>query len=226
MKQGQFSQEQIVAILHEAERGEKTIRDICHEYNLTETTFYRWRKIYGGMSISEAQHLKELQKENARLKRLLAERDLEIDALKEYLAKKETVAKSSARFWTSCADAASPCAMPAVCWKSIARPSSTRSVLTRMPTCARHCAPSQRRNAAVEPKKRTTTCADKASGPAPTASTASGSRNTFKCGSGVARSANHPASRKPRFWYPRIRDMSGRWIFSSTPLPKGQNSRY
>ena len=88
MKQGQFSQEQIVAILHQAERGEKTIRDLCREYNLTETTFYRWRRIYGGMSVSEAHHLKELQKENARLKRLLAERDLEIDALKEYLAKK------------------------------------------------------------------------------------------------------------------------------------------
>ena len=88
MKQGQFSQEQIVTILHEAERGEKTIRDLCREYNLTETTFYRWRKIYGGMSVSEAHHLKKLQKENARLKRLLAERDLEIDALKEYLAKK------------------------------------------------------------------------------------------------------------------------------------------
>jgi len=88
MKQGQFSQEQIVAILHEAERAEKTIRDLCREYNLTETTFYRWRRIYGGMSVCEAQHLKELQKEKARLKRLLAERDLEIDALKEYLAKK------------------------------------------------------------------------------------------------------------------------------------------
>lgn len=88
MKQGQFSQEQIVAILHQAERGEKTIRDLCREYSITETTFYRWRKIYGGMSVSEAHHLKELQKENARLKRLLAERDLEIDALKEYLAKK------------------------------------------------------------------------------------------------------------------------------------------
>jgi len=88
MKQGQFSQEQIVAILHQAERGEKTIRDLCREYNLTETTFYRWRKIYGGMRVSEAHRLKELEKENSRLKRLLAERDLEIDALKEYLTKK------------------------------------------------------------------------------------------------------------------------------------------
>ena len=88
MKQGQFSQEQIVALLQRAEKGEQTIQAICREAGITETTFYRWRKLYGGMNVSEAQRLKELGRENARLKRLLAERDLEIDALKEYLAKK------------------------------------------------------------------------------------------------------------------------------------------
>jgi putative transposase len=88
MKQNQFSQEKIIALLHQAEAGQTSIRDLCREAGITETTFYRWRKLYGGMSVSEAHHLKELQKENARLKRLLAERDLEIDALKEYLAKK------------------------------------------------------------------------------------------------------------------------------------------
>ena len=88
MKQGQFSQEQIIAILQQAEKGEQTIQAICREHGLTETTFYRWRRIYGGMNVSEAQRLKELEKENARLKRLLAERDLEVDLLKEYLAKK------------------------------------------------------------------------------------------------------------------------------------------
>lgn len=88
MKQGQFSQEQIVAILHQAEKGDQTIQAICREHTITETTFYRWRKIYGGMTISEAHRLKELEKENSRLKRLLAERDLEVDTLKEYLAKK------------------------------------------------------------------------------------------------------------------------------------------
>ncbi len=88
MKQGQFSQEQIIAILHQAKTGEQTIQAICREHGLTQTTFYRWRKLYGGMTVSEAQHLKELKKENARLKRLLAERDLEVDLLKEYLAKK------------------------------------------------------------------------------------------------------------------------------------------
>jgi len=88
MKQGQFSQEQIVAILQQAEKGDTTIQAICREQGLTETTFYRWRRIYGGMNVSEASRLKELEKENARLKRLLAERDLEVDLLKEYLAKK------------------------------------------------------------------------------------------------------------------------------------------
>lgn len=82
------SQEQIVAILQQAEKGEQTIQAVCREHGITETTFYRWRKIYGGMTVSEAHRLKELEKENSRLKRLLAERDLEVDALKEYLAKK------------------------------------------------------------------------------------------------------------------------------------------
>lgn len=88
MKQGQFSQEQIVAILHQAEKGDQTIQTICREHTITETTFYRWRKIYGGMTISEAHRLKELERDNSRLKRLLAERDMEVDTLKEYLAKK------------------------------------------------------------------------------------------------------------------------------------------
>lgn len=88
MKQKQFTPEQIVSLLHEAERGDKPIRDLCRERNITATTFYRWRRTYAGMSVPEAQRLKELEKENARLKRLLAERDLAIDALQEYLAKK------------------------------------------------------------------------------------------------------------------------------------------
>jgi putative transposase len=55
---------------------------------MTETTFYRWRQKFGGMTVSDAQRLRELAKENARLKRLLAERDLEVEAVKVLLAKK------------------------------------------------------------------------------------------------------------------------------------------
>ncbi len=84
----QFSAEQIIAILQEAERGEQSIGAICRQHGIAETTFYRWRKKFGGITVSEAQRLRELEKENSRLKRLLAERDLEVDALKDLLAKK------------------------------------------------------------------------------------------------------------------------------------------
>lgn len=70
MKQGQISQEQIIAILQQAERGEQTVATICHAHGITETTFYRWRKKYGDLSVSEATRLRELERENARLKRL------------------------------------------------------------------------------------------------------------------------------------------------------------
>ena len=88
MKASQFSDEQIVQILQEAERGQRSIGAICRTQGITETTFYRWRRKFGGMTVSEVMRLKELEKENARLKRLLAERDLEVDALKELISKK------------------------------------------------------------------------------------------------------------------------------------------
>ncbi len=88
MKASQFSDEQIVQILQQAERDDQTIGAVCRAHGIAETTFYRWRKQFGGMTVAEAQRLKELEKENARLKRLLAERDLEVDALKELVAKK------------------------------------------------------------------------------------------------------------------------------------------
>ena len=87
MKQSQFSDEQIVAILQDAEKGEKTIGALCEEKGITQNTFYRWRNRFGGVNVKEAQRLRELEKENARLKRLLAERVLELDLVKEALSK-------------------------------------------------------------------------------------------------------------------------------------------
>lgn len=88
MKAGQFSDEQIVATLQEAARGEKTISVICREKGISEATFYAWRKkFHGTSSTKDVQKLRELEKENARLKKLLAERDLENDVLKEALTK-------------------------------------------------------------------------------------------------------------------------------------------
>ena len=88
MKAGEFSEERIVGILRQAESGDKSIRVLCQEYNVTETTFYRWRRQFGSMDAGEAAKARDLLRENSRLKRLLAERDLEVDILKEILGKK------------------------------------------------------------------------------------------------------------------------------------------
>ncbi len=87
MKAGQFTNEQIVAILQEAEKADKPILEICKEKGISEATFYAWRKKFGGMQARDVQRLRELEKENARLKKLLAERVLENDVLKEALSK-------------------------------------------------------------------------------------------------------------------------------------------
>ena len=88
MKTTGHTPEQIIKIIEQAEKSEQTIVAVCREHGIAENTFYRWRKTYGGMSVNEVQRLKELEKENNRLKRLLAERVLEIDLLKELLGKK------------------------------------------------------------------------------------------------------------------------------------------
>lgn len=88
MQKNQFSDEQIVTILQQAEKGEKTVAEVCRQHNVSENSFYRWRTRFGGMNTSEAARVRELEKENARLKRLLAERDLEVDIIKEILQKK------------------------------------------------------------------------------------------------------------------------------------------
>ena len=87
MKAGQWSDEQIVALLQEAAKGEKPIIELCREHNVSEPTLYTWRKKFGGVNTREVQRLRELEKENARLKKLLAERDLQIDCLKEVNSK-------------------------------------------------------------------------------------------------------------------------------------------
>lgn len=85
MKQARFTESQIVDILSQAARGDMTARDVCNLHGISEQTFYRWKRKYGEMGISEVRRVKELESENARLKRLLAERDLEIDAIKDVL---------------------------------------------------------------------------------------------------------------------------------------------
>ena len=83
-----FSDEQIVLMLREFEAGQKTVAEICRQHGISEPTFYGWKRKFGSMAEPDVKRLKDLEKENARLKRLLAERDVEIDVIKELLEKK------------------------------------------------------------------------------------------------------------------------------------------
>jgi putative transposase len=87
MKAGQFTDEQIVSILQEAAQGEKPVVEFCRDKGIGEATFYTWRKKFRGMQVQDVQRLREVEKENAPLKKLLADRDLEIDCLKEVASK-------------------------------------------------------------------------------------------------------------------------------------------
>jgi putative transposase len=88
MRQSKLTDEQIVSLLREAEKGEKSIVQIARENQVTEQTIYRWRRKFGGSTVSDVKRLKQLEKENNRLLRLLGQRDVEIDAMKELLRKK------------------------------------------------------------------------------------------------------------------------------------------
>ena len=87
MKRKRYSEEQIVRVLEEASSG-TPVTAVCRKYNISNPTFYEWKKKYGGMSASDVRELRAVKEENQRLKRLLAERDLEVDALKDVIEKK------------------------------------------------------------------------------------------------------------------------------------------
>ena len=76
MKSKRFSEEQIIAVLKQAEAGAKT-KELCRRHGISEATFYNWKAKYAGMTVSEVRRLKELEAENSKLKRLLAEAELE-----------------------------------------------------------------------------------------------------------------------------------------------------
>lgn len=87
MKRRRFSEEQIIGVLKEHEQGLQTA-DLCRKHGISAATFYNWKSKFGGMSVSEAQRLRQLETENAKLKRLLAESMLDNAALKDLLSKK------------------------------------------------------------------------------------------------------------------------------------------
>nr|WP_242500632.1 IS3 family transposase [Tropicimonas sp. IMCC6043] len=86
MKRKRFTEEQIIGVLKESEAGAK-VDDLCRRHGISTATFYTWRKKYGGMDASEAKRLRELEAENARLKRIVADQVLDMSAMKELLWK-------------------------------------------------------------------------------------------------------------------------------------------
>lgn len=87
MKRSRFTEEQILAILHEQEAGMRTA-EVCRKHGISEPTFYAWKAKFGGLSVSEAKRLKQLEAENARLKKLLAEAMLDNAVLKDITSRK------------------------------------------------------------------------------------------------------------------------------------------
>jgi putative transposase len=88
MKAKRYTTEQKIRILREAEKAGQSIVEVCREKGISEQTFHRWKREFGIMPLDQAKRLKELEKENARLKRMLADEMLGKELLKEALEKK------------------------------------------------------------------------------------------------------------------------------------------
>ena len=87
MRTSKYSEEQIIGFLKQAEAG-IPVKDVCRKGGFSDATFYKWRAKYGGMDVPDARRLRELEGENAKLKRLLAEAHLDMHALKSVLGVK------------------------------------------------------------------------------------------------------------------------------------------
>jgi putative transposase len=87
MKRKRFSEEQIIGVLKEAEAGAKVL-ELCRKHGISDATFYNWKAKYAGMTVADVRRLRELESENAKLKRIVADQQLDISALKDLLGRK------------------------------------------------------------------------------------------------------------------------------------------
>jgi len=87
MKKSRFSEQQIISILKQADAGVK-VQDLCRQHGISDPTYYKWKSKYGGMEASDLKRVRELEAENAKLKRMYAELALDNAAMKDLIAKK------------------------------------------------------------------------------------------------------------------------------------------
>jgi putative transposase len=87
MRNSKFTETQIVAILQEADAG-IPVKEVCRKHGISSPTYYKWKAKYGGLGVSELKRMKELEAENAKLKRMYADKAMEADALKDLIEKK------------------------------------------------------------------------------------------------------------------------------------------
>ena len=87
MKRKRFTEEQIAAVLQQSELGVE-VKDLCRKFGFTEQTFYRWKRQYAGMGVSELRELRQTREENSKLKRIVADLTLDKQMLQELLKKK------------------------------------------------------------------------------------------------------------------------------------------
>jgi putative transposase len=87
MKRSRYTESQIVGILKEADNG-VTVKEVCRTYGISDATYYKWKSKYGGLEVSDVRRMRELEAENAKLKRMYADVSLENQGLRDLLSKK------------------------------------------------------------------------------------------------------------------------------------------
>ena len=113
MRRSRFTDEKMVSILREADRD--PVAAVAKRHGISEQTIYTWRKRFGGFDANDVRRLKQLEAENARLKKLVAERDLEIEVMKQVAAKNWLACRSAASRWRMAEGAVSRRGGPARC---------------------------------------------------------------------------------------------------------------